>query len=379
MISGATGDHLWSESFQRRWSVEDVIAVQADIAREVTGRLKAMIAPDEQARIAAAPTENTEAYDAFLWGRHHLRQGVGERAFRTAIQFFDRALALDSSFAAAYSGLGEAYAWLAIGNIDAPADTWPYAREATDRALELDESLTAAHTVRALERAFYQHDWQGAETEFRRSLEINPDQADTRLYYSWLLAVLQRNGDALTRIAEAKRLDPRSPWVDMMRAWTLMFLKRFDEAHRIADGMNQAEPPDPVGLLLEAQTLIEEGRFEDALAPLRAWTIVQGDDIADETALMAMLNGLLGRQEEARRYADELEVISAQGRWVSPMPQAWASIGLGDADRTFQLLEEGRQQRDMWIPLVAGVQFLTPGIGDDPRFKSLRQRMGLEE
>jgi hypothetical protein len=106
--------------------------------------------------------------------------------------------------------------------------------------------------------------------------------------------------------------------------------------------------------------------------------ISMGEDIADEVAWLSMTHGLLGREETARQYADQLEGLSSMGRLVSPVNRAWVSIGIGDIDRAIQLFEEGLQQRNPYMFFVSKMRFMAPGIGDDPRFQAIRQRMGLE-
>ena len=377
LLDGGLDEIVWEDEWQTEYRPEEAIRIQREVAQAVGTWLRIEITPAEEAQFAEVPTDNPDAYRAFQMGRLYLRQ-LSEENFRRAIQSFSRALELDSLFAPAYAGLGEAYAWLGMANIDPPGEIWPQAREATSRALVLDESLPTAHMVLALEEMLYQHNWQGAEAGFRRALELDPDRADIRLLFSWLLAVVHQNEEALAQSRLAEALDPHSPWVDLMRCWTFQMVGQPDEALEIALGLIGSEPPIPQGNPLLAQTYIEQGRFEAALGPLEDFMIFQGEDINDELAWAAMLTGLLGRDEEARTYSERLAALAEGGRWVSPVTRAWVAIGLGDIEEAIDWLEEGRQGRDFWVPFVVSLEYVTPGVADDPRFLDLRRSMGLE-
>jgi TolB-like protein/Tfp pilus assembly protein PilF len=377
LLDGRSDEIVWEGEWQTEYQPEEAIRIQGEVAHAVATWLRIEITPVEEAQIAEVPTDNRDAFRAFQMGRTYLRQ-LAEENFRRAIQSFSRALELDSSFAPAYAGLGEAYAWLGMANIDPPSEIWPQAREATGRALALDESLPTAHMVLALEEMLYQHDWQGAEGGFRRALELDPDRADVRLLFSWLLAVLHRNEEALAQARLAQALEPHSPWVDMMRCWTFQMVGQLEEALAIAQGLIDLQPPVPQGNLLLAQTYIEQGSFEAALGPLQDFMIFQGEDINDELAWAAMVSGLLGRDEEARTYSERFEALGEGGRWVSPVQKAWIAIGLGDIEGAIDWLEEGRQGKDFWIPFVVSFQYYSPGVRGHPRFQNLQRAMGLD-
>jgi serine/threonine-protein kinase len=379
LIDGNTGTQLWADNYDEDLTARSVFDIHSDVAEKVAREVGAALTPEEKNRLQDAPTENTEAYEAFNLGRFYLRQGVVEEDFRRAIQFMETALEADPMYAPAHAGIGEAHADLVMGNNAAPGDAWPVAKEAAERALEIDERLTVAHLVLALERMFYQYDWEGAEKAFLRSLEINPDQAETRLYYSWLLATLQRFDEGLAQVREARRLEPNSPWVDLHSCWAFMMLDQLDESQALAERMLESDTPYPWANLCLAHTLLEKREYARALPPLHAAAIAMGEDIADEVAWLSMTYGLLGREEEARQYADRLEQLADEGRLVSVVNRAWVSIGRGDVDRAVELYEEGFDRRDSYLFFAATMEFLTRGIRDHPRFQALRRMMGLEQ
>ncbi|GAF99718.1 unnamed protein product, partial [marine sediment metagenome] len=189
LIKVPDGYHLWSETYDR--SLDDIFVIQEEIARAVVGALKIKLLAEPQARLARHQTKNMEAYNLYLLGRHYYSSGL-EPDLMKAIKYFERALEVDSTYALAYAGLADAYTILGVYNILPPEDTWPNARAAAEKALVIDDGLAEAHTSLAMVKLYYEWDWPGAEREFKRALEINPNSVDAHLWYADFLSAMLR-------------------------------------------------------------------------------------------------------------------------------------------------------------------------------------------
>ncbi len=207
LVDAREDRQLWGEQYNRK--LADLLAVQDDISREISERLRLRLTGEEKTRVAKRPTENIEAYQLYLKGRYYWNKRT-EEGFHKAIEYFSEAAEKDRNYALAHAGLADSYILLGEYNVLPAKEAYAKAREAAAKALELDDTLAEAHNALATVKGDYDWDWPGAEREFRRAIELNPGYATTHQWYGELLSELGRHEEAVAEIKRAQELDPLS-------------------------------------------------------------------------------------------------------------------------------------------------------------------------
>ena len=206
-LIGATPErHLWAESYER--DLGNVLALHSEVAQAIARKIEIAVTPEEQTRLARVRPVNPEAHEAYLKGQYYLNMGVHDERFNKAIDYFNEAIEKDPAYALAYAGLAEAYARLGVYR--PPKEFFPKAKAAAMKALELDDTLSEAHTSVAVARAFYDWDWAAAERGFKRAIELNPSSASAHVWYGDMLGALGRLDESLAETKRGHELDPVS-------------------------------------------------------------------------------------------------------------------------------------------------------------------------
>ncbi len=380
LIKVSDGYHLWSEKYDR--ALEDVFAVQEEIAQAIVRELKVMLVGEEQTRIVKQRTEVLEAYDFYLKGRFFWYKRTDE-SFIRAKEYFESAVAHDPKYALAYAGLADVYALVGIAEygILRPHEMMLKAKEAAQRAIALDSSLAEAHTTIAHVAAFYDWDWGAADEAFRRAVEMNEDYPMSHHWHALYLAAMGRPEEALEAQNRALALEPMSLIINKNVGTILYYARRYDDA--VAQYLRTLEL-DPtfvrthyyLGLAYEQQGLAEE-----AVAEFQKATELSGGNTVC-SALFAHACATAGDEDRARQVRDEL--LAARGgrgeegghRYVPAFNIALASLGLGDIDEAFDWLNTALDERSSWL-VSLNVEPLFDAIRSDPRFADLVERVGL--
>jgi len=373
LIDAADDRHVWTETYDRQ--LNDIFAIQTDVALQIASALEAELSVDERTRIRRKPTHDVRAYQLYLKARHSYNRYT-EEGFRTGIEYSRQAIAADPGFALAYAGVGLAYAELASGEggvIIDPEVAFQEGKKAITKALELDSSLGEAHAVLALLRLVHDHDWAGSEREFRLALELNPGSADAYDHYSWLCAALERFDEALTLVRRAQELDPLAHRADL--ATTFLRAGRYQEALDEAIRCVEFDPYYARGHSTLGWAYMKNGMVEQGLAELE-----RARDMAPvNTLFMAQLGqayAMSGRTDDAKRILEKLEQMSKE-RYVSPYHFAYVHTGLGDADRAMDYLERAHRERAGSVFGIKG-SFLFRSLHQHPRFRALLRKMNLD-
>ncbi len=265
LVDTATEEHLWSEAYDR--DLEDVLAIQTEIARRVAEALEVKLVAVEERQLQAQASRDVSVYMRYLKGRHFWNQR-SEAAVRHALEIFQDVITLDPGYALAYAGIADCYSVLASQGHVPLHEAIPKAKEAAQKALEIDDDLAEAHTSLALVEWLFEHDAEGARARFKRAISLNPNYATARQWYANLLADLGQTAEALVEMKRALALDPLSPVINMALSAVLWQSGRFGEAleqHRRA----QALAADFVqGHLSLAEVLQTAGNWEEAEAEL---------------------------------------------------------------------------------------------------------------
>ena len=325
-------------------------------------------------RLASAPPVLPAAYDAYVRGRHAWDKR-SEADLREAVRLFQQSIDSDPTYAPGYAGLADGYAQLGYGSYVAPEDSFPRARAAALRALELDPTLAEAHASLGFVRMYYDWDFAAAETEYQRALDLNPNYASAHQWYAYLLTAMERpEAEAEREIAIAKQLDPLSVPIYIDQAYILHYYDRNEEALRSVRLALEMNPTFPPGHFWLGRIYTSEGRYGEAetalksLGPLRTWTPAM--------AVLGYMYGKSGRSNEARAILKEFEDLARRGRYASGYAIAVVYAGLGDTERAFALLDTAFRERSHWLVWLKRDQRWN-GIRADARFQSLVRKIGL--
>jgi serine/threonine-protein kinase len=371
LIDAETDRHLWAETYDR--DLTDIFAIQSDVALRIAGALEAELSHEETTRIKKQPTADVQAYQLYLMGRHCLARWTGE-GMDQAIKYFEQAVARDNDYALAYADLGYAYTEIGIGVAGSlhPGEAFRRAKAAVARALEIDPDLPEAFAVLAHLKVAVDYDWAGAEADYKRAIELNPNSGVAYDAYGLMLSSLERYDEAIEMQQRAHELDPVAHRMDI--ATTYLRAGQYEEAmHAILECL-EMDPHLALAHATAGWAYILNGKPEQGIASLRKALSLS----PDSTLYLAQLGQALaraGKIDEARDILRQLEDLSKQ-RYVSPYHMAYVYTGLGENDRAMDFLEKAHEVRSGGIFGVKG-SFLFASLRGEPRFKELLRRMNL--
>ncbi|HSE98470.1 MAG TPA: tetratricopeptide repeat protein, partial [Blastocatellia bacterium] len=372
LVDAATGEQLWGEQYNRRLS--DILALQEEISRDISEKLRLKLTREEQAGLTRRHTDDAEAYQLFLKGRYFWNKRTGE-GLKKSIEYFQKAITKDPDYAAAYAGLSDCYTNM-VGRHGLTAQEGLYrARIAAIKALEIDDTLAEAHT--ALAHAML-HNWEWAEAErhFRRAIKLNPaDPTAHQTYYEYLSAV-GRMEEAIAEIKEAQEIDPLSLPINSSMAAAFYYSRQYDRSIEQCQRVLEMDTHfywAHVGL---ARAYEQTGLFDDAITESeKALEISQENMLV--LAALGRIYAVAGRREAAQDVLRSL-IAKAESHLASPYSIALIYAGLGDDDQAFKWLETAYRERDGVMTHLKVTPRLD-GLRHDARFQNLLHRIGLAQ
>jgi len=370
LSSTEDGRLLWSQRFDRR--LDDVFAIQEEISRTIVDTLRASVAGLSAPRRKRA-TENVKAYGLYLKGRYawnkRTQEGVAE-----GIQYFEQAIAEDPRFALAYTGLSDSYA-LQIDYRSVPVgEGMERARTAARRALELDETLAEAHASLAWCLFIYDWEWDAAEREFRRAIELDPRYASARQWHAFLLVTRGRLDEAMAESLRALELDGTSVSVRRSVGWAHYYARRHDQARYHMLRAMTMNPMAAESYRILALIYEQQGNLQEAERVAREATELPAGGTYTQATLGFVL-GRAGKTAEARAVLETLEQQARTG-YVSPVAFATVYLGLGDMDHALDWMERAFEDRRGWLAYLKVNPILDP-VQQLPRFQALVKKMRL--
>ena len=369
LVDAETDRQLWAETYDRE--LTDIFAIQTDVALQIAAALKAELSLEERTRIQKEPTRDLQAYQLYLQARHSVARFT-EEGLRQGISYFERAIERDPEYALAYSGIAMAYAELGETGAVTPGQAHRRATESAGTALALDPGLGEAHSVLGHVRMIFDFDWEGAEQEFQRALELSPSAADVYDLYGRMCSALERYDEALELERKAQELDPLVHRADV--ATTLLRAGRFEEALEEAERCVASDPYYDRGHATLGWVYVEMGLADAGVAQLeKAVTLSPGNP--GWLAQLGQACALAGKPDRAREILAHLEDLS-QRRYVSPYHMAYVHTGLGDAGRAMDWLELAYEERAGAVYGIKG-SFLFASLKPNPRFAALLAKMNL--
>ncbi len=368
LIDAKTDEHLWANKYDR--SLRDVLSIQAEVATAIAQEVKVVVTPKEARRRTESRAVDPAVYDLYLLGRHSwsLRTVDG---FQDAIRLFKEALAKDPDFALAHAGLADTYSFLGTAGYSTPAvpGGMLQAKAAAKRALALDDSLAEGHTSLGRVLYYYDWDWPGAESSYRRALALNPGYATAHQWYATLLSEQRRDQEATVKAQRAVALDPLSPTMHMTLASVHYNGRRFDLA--VASGRRALEL-DPNVL---APRLILAGCFMAQGNDRAAIEVCQKAPSPPHPLILATLSAAYHRAgEKERAGALRRQLLSRPG--VSTAALVRLHAGWAEPDLLFTALGRAVAERSEIIPRL-GVSPLFDAVRSDSRFPALLKRLQL--
>jgi TolB-like protein/Tfp pilus assembly protein PilF len=367
-----TGQAIWARTFDGEMPA--ILQLQADVARAVVERIQVSLTTGERSRIAGSrPLVKPSAYEAYVRGTYFLGKAT-ETDYRTAIGYFQKAIDADPTYAAAYAGMADGYTSLGYFGTVAPRETFPKARVAALKALELDSMLPGAHRAIAYEKYYGEWDFAGADQGFRRALELDSTSAQINWHYGMYLTAINRSAEAIARVERAQDLDPLSLIIQAASARSYYNARRYEDA--IAQAKSALEIDSTFGRAHFWVGMANEqlGRSDEAIREFES-TLSFGGPATIYLAALGHAYGRAGRRDKALAVLADLQT-RAKSRYISPLDIATVYLGLGDTDAIFEWLERAFQTRASALVYLA-VDPRYDAVRDDPRFQDLVRRVGL--
>ncbi len=373
LVSGADGCQVWSKSYDR--VLDDVFALQDELARAIIAALP-LRGTESPPSLVGRPTPTVDAYTLYLRGRYCAHKRTVE-GLSLAIEYFEQAVERDPGYATAHAGLAECWAlrgFVEFGDLR-PDEAMPRAKTAALEALRLEPQLSQAHTWLGVVHLLFDWEWAAAEREFRRALQLQPDNAYAETWYAVFLGAMGRHEESVRRVLYAETLEPIAPQIRLSVARCYCFARRFEDALRCLEDVRRTEPGDPLSAMWLGRTLCAIGRYADAL------NAVEGLPAGRTSPMMAALKATalagLGRCEEARAVCRTLRREIDEGRVLDVLERLAPSYALlGDHGAALDVLEEAFRRRSGYVPFVLTVPEFDR-LRSHPRFRDLLAQLRL--
>jgi serine/threonine-protein kinase len=372
LVDASDGSRLWGGHYDR--SLDDLLAVERDLAREISENLRLKLSGEEKRRLAKRHTENTEAHQAYLKGRFSWNRWTLE-GMEVAINHFERALALDPDYALAYAGLADSYS--VLGNIKAlpPDEAYGKAKMAALEGLALDNGIGELHASLGFVQRFYAWDWDAAEREFEQAIELTPGYATGHRWYAQFLSGMARHEEAIVEAERALELDPLSLSIHTAVGDVYFYARRYDEAISYYQRALEMDPQFQAAHTDLARAYEHKGMFEEAIEEFRIGADLAPKGPPEPSSGLAHVFARMGRRDEALQIIDELKDLAGR-RYVSPYGIASIYACLGETDLALEWLEKAYADHDQTLVFIK-VHPRLDTLRSDSRFEDLLQRMNL--
>jgi serine/threonine protein kinase/tetratricopeptide (TPR) repeat protein len=373
LIHAASDTHLWAKQYES--DLRDVLSLQSDVARAIADEIQVQLSPQERTRLVGSHPVDPVAYETFLKGRHFWYRRSPD-ALNRALELLREAVRLDPSQALAYAGLADAHVsqgWDLFG-LAAPSESFPKARQAAERALEIDPNCAEAHAALGWVAAGFDWDWATAERALRHAIELKPQYGPVHIWYSHLLKAVDRTEESLAESRRALECDPLGLVLNMHMGWHLVYARQYEKAIEQCQKTLELDPTFILAHVFLGQAYEQSGASSDAIAAFeRAVELSR----RHPTYLADLGHGLAvaGRRADALKVLAELHGRSSQC-YVAARSIAEIHLGLGEVDEAFAWLERGFQQRNGWlIHIRENPRY--DCLRGDPRYVDLVRRMNF--
>jgi TolB-like protein/tRNA A-37 threonylcarbamoyl transferase component Bud32/Flp pilus assembly protein TadD len=372
LVNVEDGSHLLAESYDRK--LQSLFTIQDEISKAIVNALRIELVAGQEYMLVKRYTQNPDAYNLYLEGRLNWNKRT-EASLKKSIDLYQEAIIKDPKFALAYAGIADTYNILADLTLLRPTEAFPKAKEAAEKALEIDEALAEGYISRAFVKFMYDWDWMGAEIDFSWAIGLNPSYATAYQWYGNLLIDLGRFDEALAKLEKAKELDPRSLSINTDLADLFYSSRRYDEAIKQAKNALALDPNYHSAHRILGLAYLEKRSFKKALQEFE-----KADKLSGGKGLylmhIAYAQAAAGHREEAQRSLEELIKRSEQS-YVPATDLTLISAALGDKDRAFEYLDKAYEEKaDTLVSTKVDPRF--DPLRDDPRFEAILEKMRLK-
>lgn len=370
LVDVGDGSQLWGENYNRPPS--DILEVQAEISKEISEKLRLRLTGEQKKRVVKRYTESTEAYHLYLKGRYYWNKRTPE-SLKKAVSYFERAIHTDRTYALAYAGLADSYV---VTHALPPVEVMTKARTAAVKALEIDDELAEAHSSLAKVEDNYVWDWSGAEREYQRAIELNPNYATARQWYAEHLAAMGRHEEGIAEIGRAQEVDPLSLSISNAVARQFYFARRFDEAIEQCRRTLEMDPHFLPAHYRLGGIYLQKQMYQEAISEYQMTVEIS----EGEPVMMAGLGyayAAAGKEKEAEDVLNDLLKLSTS-QHAEPTILVQIYAALGKTDQAFECLEKtyaGRYPLMIYLKVDPGLD----NLRSDPRLQDLIDRVGLPQ
>jgi len=369
LIEASTDEQLWAGSYEG--DARDVLGLQRSVAQAIADEVKVHLTPQEQKRLSTSRAVSPAAHEAYLRGEY-LNMGTGAQQLK-AKGYFEEAIRIDPDYASAYAGLAKYY-WSAP-DLD-PSYAMPKARENAMKALALDPNLAQAHATAAGLHFYADWDFDAAEKEINRALELSPNDADSHRMYSYFLAALARVQEAEAESKKAEELDPLSTSTQITAGWVFYWAGQYERAIEQCQKALELDPNSAGAYDCLGSSYLAQGKYEQAIAAGERAVEISAKDPARLVGL-GRAYALSGRRPEAEKILKEFHRQSASS-YIPPYFFAVLHAALGQRDQAFVFLSKAYKDRDRYVAWLK-VDVALDSLRGDPRFERLLRQVGFPQ
>jgi adenylate cyclase len=370
MIDGKSEEHLFATTYDR--NLQDIFAVQSEIAKLVSKSVKAKLRAIEKERLEKKPTANVDAYSIYLKGRFVLNKRTKE-SMEEAVKLFTQATEMDGRYAKAYAGLADAYLLLGSYGYLGAMEAYGKAKEFTSRALDLDDGLPEAHVSLAFLLETYYHDFIAARREYEKAISLSPSSAQARHWYGLNLTIFGELQESAAQLEKALEYDPLSAQIATVLGGIYDYLGRYEEA---LFQWNKAltSTPDNVPVYLNRGLYYGKvGKREEALADMKkAMELTSGAAVVK--CILSYVHALLGDTGESRKILEDITALSEK-EYVSPWYIAMVHGALGDKDEFFMWAQRSVEDKSVEIASLVNPDITFAPVRNDPRYGELLRKL----
>ncbi|MGA9564361.1 MAG: protein kinase [Candidatus Korobacteraceae bacterium] len=371
LTDARTDANIWTQSYNR--DLRDLVRVQDELAIAIARQIQANLAPQGKTEASTAGTTNAEAYQLYLRARYFWNQTTPE-GYQKALALFLKAIAADPNYAQAYCGLADTYTLMQDDGLISPAEAYPLARGAAEKAVQLNDSLAEAHTSLGGNLQDYDRNWSAAEEEYKRAVELNPNYATAHQWYSTLLTMLGRNEESIAEARKASELAPLTARVTIDLGYALFHAKRYDEAIEQAQKGLELDSRLAGGYELLGRAYLSKGMGQEAIRQFQQAESLTDNSMTDR-ALLAYAYARIGKSQQALTILRQLETLPESSAPYFHIAMIYTA--LNEREKALSAVEQaGRWERDKW-PQCFGMEEAFDPIRSDPRFRSVLQQFQL--
>jgi TolB-like protein/DNA-binding winged helix-turn-helix (wHTH) protein/Tfp pilus assembly protein PilF len=374
LIDAPTDTHLWAKTFEG--TVRDLLNLEAQAAQTIVQAVRVTLTPEEKVRLSTFHLVDPKAHEAYLQGRYLWNKRT-LAAMLKSLELYQQATRIDSRSAEAYAAMASVYVTL-LGSDQMffPRDLEAKARAAAEKALSIDNTLAEPHAALAMVKAAADYDWKGSDTEFQRAFELDPNSASAHHWYGYMLIARGRNQEGFEEIRKAEQLDPLNQASVNAVGAGLVAVKKYDEAFSRIRKLLELEPNSYYGHWSLGDLSAATKKYDQAIAAYQETLRITPHNPGIVGRLGYVL-AMVGRTDAARAQLRELEMAPASG-YSSGGLRAFVYIGLGDRERTIEILQKDYEQRSIGVLLFRS-DFHFDALRSDPRFEALIKKAGLDQ